>query len=431
MVQKSNNGPIKKEMPESIRKLFEQKQSGTSVQETNNDEGLNTVEANVKKESANTVDSSKSDDAFLIEDNKVVKEENAKTLKKEKVKKEKAKKEKLKNDKIEDSKRQETQLEDDKSNSKKLSKKTKITILSILLAVVCCAFVITLIVLLVPKANKMDAPTIQIYSLSNQTILHVDENEDAVLYEFYIQKKGETNIAYLSSQTNEVSIKSKLSTPGEYYIWARYGGKNSKETSNDSEKYTYYYYEYLDTPKVYVSSDSLTMTWLKVVNAKEYRVYYGIDDQELSYFTVAQPSSTTTNVIFDFAEFNNVSAGNYTLYVQAVADENNYYKSSELSQPILYANRTKLADVQSATYNRENGMLRFTVDTSKTTTKHFEIVVNENEIFGFVADSINEEYTFDLTPYLKKGVEVSSVKIKALGDGDYITDSEYITAGII
>ena len=89
-----------------------------------------------------------------------------------------------------------------------------------------------------------------------------------------------------------------------------------------------------------------------------------------------------------------------------------------------------MADVQSATYNRENDMLRFTVDTSKTTTKRFEIIVNNSETFGFVADFINEEYTFYLTPYLKKGISISSLKIKAVGDGDYITDSDYIDVTI-
>ncbi len=422
MVEKSNKNTIKKEMPESIRKLFEQKQNGTMQQEKNKDIVVDDTSTN-SVVSVDDAESLKQNELDITDGNKKEnKSQDIKKSKKENTKKEKNSKNQTNEEKIE--------TENEKSTSKKLSKKTKITILSILLAVVCCAFIITLTIFLLPKANKMDAPTIQIYSLSNQTRLHVDENEDAVLYEFYIQKKGETNITYIPSPTNEVSIKSKLSSPGEYYIWARYGGKNSQETSNDSEKYTYYYYEYLDTPKVYVSSDSLTMTWLKVVNAKEYRVFYGIDDQELSYFTVAQPSSTTANVIFDFAEFNNVSAGNYTLYVQAVADENNYYKSSELSQPILYANRTKLADVQSATYNRENDMLRFTVDTSKTTTKRFEIIVNNSETFGFVADFINEEYTFYLTPYLKKGISISSLKIKAVGDGDYITDSDYIDVTI-
>ena len=422
MVQKSNNGPIKKEMPESIRKLFEQKQNGTMQQEKNKDIVVDDTSTN-SVVSVDDAESLKQNELDITDGNKKEnKSQDIKKSKKENTKKEKNSKNQTNEEKIE--------TENEKNNSKKLSKKTKITILSILLAVVCCAFIITLTIFLLPKANKMTAPTIQIYSLSNQTILHIDENDDAILYEFYIQKKGETNITYISSQTNEVSIKSKLSSPGEYYIWARYGGKNSQETSKKKKKYTYYYYEYLDTPSVYVSSDETKLSWLKVVNAKEYRVFYGITGQSLDYFTVAQPSTTTTNVEFYFSEFNNISAGNYTLYVQAVADESNYYKSSQLSQPIVYANKTKLQNVISATFNSTNNMLIFNIDIQKTQTKRFEIIVNNSETFGFVADLVNETYTIDLTPYLKKGISISSLKIKAVGDGDYITDSDYIDVTI-
>ena len=423
MVEKSNKNIGKKEMPESIKKLFEQKQNGVAKQDTK-------VEANTFVEEIDTLKKDKFDnknqESEVLPVNIEHKEEQKKSKKKKKEKSNKE--EKLKKDKnVKEKKIQ----EDDSNKNKKFSKKTKVTILSILLAIACCAFVITLTIFLVPKTNKMDPPVLQIYSLSNQTILHVEENEDAILYEFYIQKKGETNISYISSNTNEVSIKSKLSTPGEYYIWARYGGKNSKETSNDSIKLTFYYYEYLDIPSVYVSSDQQTLTWLKVVNAKEYRVYYGMQDENLNYFTVAQPASTTTNVVFEFSQFNNLNAGNYTLYVQAIADESNFYKNSELSKPILYANKTKLADVVSATFNSENNMLSFKIDTLKTVTNFYEIVINDNETFICKIDSILENNIFDLTPYLKKGETVSNLKIKALGDGYYITDSEYILAGIL
>ncbi len=427
MVEKSNKNTVKKEMPESIKKLFEQKQNGALQQET---------KSIVDNDGTNFTDNYESDKGLKQtepenEIKKVDTLQDTKKLKKAKNKKEnnkiqENKKEKTKNLKNE----QDVENADEKDNRKKLSKKTKIIILSVLLAVVCCAFIITLTVFLLPKANKMSAPTVQVYSLSNQTILHIDENDDAILYEFYIQKKGETNITYISSQTNEISIKSKLSSPGEYYIWARYGGRNSQETSDDSQKYIYHYYEHLDTPNVYVSNDGTKLSWLKVVNAKEYKVYYGITDQNLNYFTVVQPSATTTNVEFYFSEFNSISAGNYTLYVQAVADENNYYKSSELSKPIVYAHKTKLQNVISANYNSGNNMLTFKIDIQKTPTKRFEILVNDNETFGYVADLTNETYTLDLTPYLTKGTSVSSIKIKAVGDGDYITDSDYIDVTI-
>lgn len=420
MVNQSKNNSQKKEMPENIRKMFEQKHV-----QNNNDVNLKSNQQDL----SNHISDDK-EITFKTQEHDILKSEKNEHQKDKALKsRNKTKKPNSIEQKDENELLQNTNTDELKSKNKKLSKKQKIGILSALLAVVCVAFVITLVIFLTPKTIKLPEPVVKVYSLSNQTIVYVDENEDAKSYEFYIQKKGETETC-IPSQNNEISIKNKLSSPGEYYIWARYRGKNDKETSNISVKYTYKYYETLDVPNVNMAANNQNLTWVSIYNAKEYRVYYVVDGEQMNYITVQQPANINSNVVFDLSSIGQGHAGRYSVCVQAVADENTYYYSSELSQSFLYLNKIKLQDVLNANFNLSNNVLDFAIDTEKTTTNYFEIIINDTDVYQYKSNEILENYSLDLTPYIKQGLVVTNVKVKAIGDGDCLLDSNYFNATI-
>ena len=251
---------------------------------------------------------------------------------------------------------EEQEAEGKKRKKFKLNKKV-ILWGSIGLGVVILAIVA--IIVFSPKYEKMQAPSVIVYTLSNQTIVYVDENKDAVRYDFYIQKQGETSITSISSNTNSVSIVSKLKSPGQYTIWARYAGQNVKQNSDESKKYTYVYTKQLNSPSVNLNQGKLI--WEKDTEASSYRLFYGADEEGALYFSVPQAPSNKSNVEFDLgAEMENLPAGRYSLHVQAVASSSGYYTDSTLGQEISYVNIKSLKEVLTASFNKTTNMLTFT-----------------------------------------------------------------------
>ena len=403
MEEKSNVNSTKKEMPENIRKMFEAKkhQNSNANAEVKEDENKTVSEdLSFKQENADTT----------LEDKPLLDNANENADVKKKKKKTKTKDEKLDSG--------------NKKEKKKLSKKQKV-IISVISSLVACALIVVVVFLFLPKAMKLETPVLQIYSLSNQTRLYVDENQNAKLYGFYIQKEGESVVTTISSDSNEVSIKSKLKEPGRYYVWAKYISNDYKLSSDESIKVTYDYYETLDTPIANLSQDSSQLKFNPVKNAKEYKIYYTMSNTEMNYFTIPN-NSTNENIVFDLTQLRTKPAGIYNLYVQAIADSTKYYKNSELGEVVEYVNSYKLEDIKSASYDTNTKLLSFEIDSEKTNTLRFEININNGKtIQGYVASELKDTYVIDLTPYLNLGTTVTSLKIKALGDGAFVTSSEY------
>ena len=309
----------------------------------------------------------------------------------------------------------------EEKSGKKLKINKKILILC-LAALFVVALIVVAVIVFSPKYEKMNAPTITVYTLSNQTIVYVEENKDAVRYDFCIQKQGETSVTYLSSNTNSISIVSKLKTPGQYLIWARYAGQNRQQNSDESEKYVYTYTKPLNAPNVNKTGSKLL--WEKDTQAKEYRVYYGANEEGALYFVVNQPASSFANVEFDLSTLSTLAPGRYSLHVQSVASTSSYYTDSELGREISYDNVKTLGNILTATFSTSTNLLTFTVDTAKTFVTKFEININGGAISGqLVASELASSYTFDLTPYISSNV--TDLKIKALGENSYIIDSGY------
>ena len=406
MEEKSTKNPAKKEMPENIRKMFEQKKK-----QDNNAESINLNINEIEDSNINDDQINDLNDVTINADNK-----NNDQVKSKKIK-------------SETKKDLENNTKEKNKDKKKLSKKQKI-IISVVASVIACVIIVVSIFLLLPKAMKLETPTLKIYNLSNQTILYVDENKEANLYGFFIQKVGESSITSLTSSTNEISIKSKLKTPGKYYIWARYISNNYQFSSEESTKITYDYYETLDTPVASLSQDESQIIFNPIKNAKEYKIYYSMSNTEMSYFTVPN-SSNLENIVFDLTQLRLMPAGIYNLYVQAISDETSYYKNSQLGEVVQYINSYKLENITNASFDTNTNILSFELNPKTTNTKRFEININNGKLIqGYVSSEVKNLYNVDLTPYLSSGIAVNSLKIKALGDNNFVTDSDYIDVTI-
>ena len=193
-------------------------------------------------------------------------------------------------------------------------------------------------------------------------------------------------------------------------------------SSGESEKVTFIYYAVLETPNVSMSSDQKLLVCTQNNLAKNYRVYYGVNSQNLQYFEVPQ-STTGANITFDLSKLDDFDAGLYTLYIQAIA-QGEYYKNSNLSQSILFEHRVNLEKVKNATFNHETNILNFEIDVNKTKTNKFEIYINDKLVYGYIASAILQNHSVDLTPYLNE-VNITSIKIKCIKTNEYMTDSEY------
>ena len=252
-------------------------------------------------------------DEPVVQETEVETQENIQDeLVEEKVEESKPKKEKVqkikepkpeKPKKIKEPKPEKVKEQKPEKPKKQLSTKVKLIIFASVFAVVAIAGVIIFFALQ-PKPEKLATPVISIHKLSNQTVLYVDQNKNAEYYEFYIQKIGDTDVKYIKSDTNEVNLRSFFQTKeelGEYEVWARYGSKNEKIASDESEREYCKYTKTLETPKVeYKSDDNSKIVWLPVANATAYHVYYGAKTSE--YFRVTTSSSTSL-VEFNLYEF--------------------------------------------------------------------------------------------------------------------------------
>lgn len=442
MEQQNKNLPQKKEMPEHIKRMFEQKRNALNQGEqndtiTDSSPATETQERNqtdVQPKDLETSDQNgiqENDDKKSSAQEEITQQEvdNQSSVQEDSEQKDIEQPASIKEDKLDNQQNtneQDEVLENKKPKNKKRKKLSKKQLVRIFCYVVIVGAIIGIIINLMPEYTQMEAPVVNVYSLSNQTVIHVEENKDAKLYEFYIQREGQTNVTYLRENTNIVYVKQALKVPGVYKIWARYSGFHEKQTSNQSKKVTYYYYQTLDTPKVAVSQDKTKLVWEKISQAKEYKVYYGVSENSPAYFIVNQPAQNVANVEFDLSELQTVEAGRYLLNVQAISSSEGYYKDSNLSGQIEYDNIKTLSTLKSASFSSATNIISFAINTQATRTTKFEISINNGTIVqGYVSDGIKENHSIDLTPYTSGSTRITDIKIKALGDGKYITDSEY------
>lgn len=151
-----NTEPNKIQMPEHIKKMFEQRHKQS---EALNSDILSSQEQVEKPQEEN-------------QEEQEIKGSN----------------EQQSNDQVVDA----VDTEDDKANNEDTKKKKKFGkkwIIVICVSLLCIiGLVVGLVVGLSPKYTKMSAPTVSVKALSNRTIVSVDENKDAVYYEFTIYR---------------------------------------------------------------------------------------------------------------------------------------------------------------------------------------------------------------------------------------------------
>lgn len=317
-------------------------------------------------------------------------------------------------------KKEKKQKAEKQTKEKKLtSKKKKIIIFSVVGALLLAIAIAVTVVVLININRKMDAPDLSVYETSDGIILFVEPNERAVGYEFTIKKGNSAKATVIPSETNQLNpLKAAMSEPGTYTITARYIGANDNASSLNSKSVVYNKYEQLKTPVV--TKKQNTLEWVQITNATSYRVYYGVEDNAPKYIEV--PATTAANAVFDLKEIDKLGAGAYTLYVVAVGEGN--YLASELSAPITYAFSSKLETPKNIVYDNLNKILSFTIDVEKSKTTSFMIYINGGKItFRYDAKETVAAYELNLAPLLS-GTSVNKIGVVCMGDGIYTTNSD-------
>ncbi len=437
----------KREMPENIRKMFEQRKlasnnsSNASVQPVAEQIKPSSPDAEEIKEEVKTeqkeqisqnndlLDNTKND---ITQDlnNEVVNDQPIEQPKQDKDKKTKTAK--PKKEKIVKEKKQKEQKE-----KKKLSKKAKTIITISAIAFVLIIAVIVLVIMLIPKVEKMNAPKLKVYTLSNQVMIYVDKNDNADYYEFYIyiQRPGKTpETKVVPENNNFIYLKEYLNQVGEYTIWARYGSNNEKAVSDISNKEKVIYTKQLDKINdATLNLETNELTFSRVNNAISYRIYYGAGENE--YITQISPTSIGS-IKVNLAD--KLQAGNYNLTIQAIADANSYYTNSELSSSINFVYKTTLRPITSATYTKSTSNLTLSLDIEKTNTSKFKISIKfKNDLnalsfekqFNEVLNSQTLDLSLILSKYSKASSDVDSITIIALGS-EYVNNSTEVYATI-
>ena len=432
----------KREMPENIRKMFEQRKlaSNNSLNTQNSD----TIQQHQESEETSTItvdENSGQNPVELVQlDNSLETSNNESNTNINAINNEqREKKSKLPKESKKKEKKEKPQKE-----KKQLSKKSKIIIIVASVVFALAVAIVLIVTLCIPKTEKMQAPTLKVYSLSNEVMIYVDENDNADYYEFYIQKTGSSAQIIRNSSNNFIYIKEMLnnkddaSSLGEYTIWARYGSKNEKAVSDISNKEKVTYTKQLDKINdATLNLETNELTFSRVNNAISYRIYYGAGENE--FITQVNPTSSSIDVItVNLA--NKLKAGNYNLMIQAIAStgENSYYTNSELSKSIEFIYKTKLEPIKTATFKKSTSNIKITLDKNKTNTSKFKIIINfstasspltvEKE-FDSIADSQVLDLSQILSKYSKTASEIASISVIAVGSG-YIEDSTAISATI-
>lgn len=384
----NKNQDTQKQMPEHIRRMFAERRKSGEV----NDADILSAPSEEQTEQQDDIkqeDATKSEEATLQQNEETSKPDEKKT------------------------------------KNHKISKKGWI-IISCVSAVCLLGLILGLVFGLSPKYTKMQAPTVTVHALSDRTIVSVEENSDAVIYEFRISNGSDSRT--IKSNYPSVTITSYLNSVGQYQIQARYIGDNERENSDYSTTYTFTYRGVLDTPIATFQENLLV--WQMVDNASMYYIYYSTNEDELLYFTVQQPADTSQTVSFDLSALNESPAGKYYLYIEAITEDGSFYYNSALSAPLEYDNVKQLSAPTDVNYNRQNNTLSFTInsdiESDENFTYNFEIVINQTYTYVYRTNQATA-VNIDLSPYISSQ-DITSLSLRALGDEIYLISSQIVTA---
>ncbi len=399
----NNINNSKKEMPEHIRKMFEQRHSKSggqpddlSAPKDEQSEVLNDSEKQTEKDVVENPDENEVTESEIVSDNVTPKanEEEPKPHEDEKNKK-----------------------------KRKLSKKALIILISCISAACILALVLGLVFGLSPRYTKMTTPTVEVHTLSDRTIVSVDKNDNAQIYEFEISFGD--NKDTIRSNNSSVMITSYLTQPGQYIVRARYVGDNARENSDYSQAYIYLNYKTLASPTVTLENGLLT--WGRVDNAESYYIYYGSDENSPLYLLATQTDGTQ-NITFDMSALSSQKAGKYYLYVQAVAPANSYYINSDLSAVVEYDNKKNLSAPTDVTYDSDLNTIMMTLSKGETDYK-IEIVINKTYTYVYDFKGESTQLTIDLSPYIS-AQDITSIDVRALGDDEYLISSQIVNVAL-
>jgi len=199
--------------------------------------------------------------------------------------------------------------------------------------------------------RKIDTPTnLSAYHTSTGEIyVQVDENSDALNYEFVVTK-SEDIVRTFVSENNVIEISSFVNLGGDYSIKCKLLGKTEASNSNYCEIINYTNNIQISAPTIHFNNDRTQLVFEIEDNYSEsitleFVLYYKVSDSgEFStYDTFSIITNDTHEAIVGYFDFSSSSAflsllenGEYSLGVNASCSNNDYYLTSYLSDQITY-----------------------------------------------------------------------------------------------
>lgn len=309
-----------------------------------------------------------------------------------------------------------------KKEKKKASKKKKVTILVVsLLLSILLAGGVYFGVNFVKDGKQIETPeNLTVYVLNQKVYVEVDENNRAQKYEFLV--KNGTQTFSVSSNDNTLDISAYMRQAGEYKISAKYLGKRASAHSKYSESISYKNYVVLDAPTIAYDAQTKTLSFVPVVNAVGYNLYYGEEKE----FIDAGDGNQNISVRLDSQSFfSGKKAGLYVFAVEAVGED--YFKSSLLSNKVTVENGTQLIEVSNINYNKQTKVVSFNSEL-ETTIFEVKLLFSTGEsliTLSYEAESLSSSHNFYIGAYNFTG-DISKIQIVAKGDGNYAYDSEVV-----
>ena len=180
----------------------------------------------------------------------------------------------------------------------------------------------------------------------DNTYFYVEANNNYKGYRFKFESEDQT--LTFDNQSNIIYVKDMdgLIAGSKYQVSACYISEKENASSEYSEPITWTCYLRLETPMLFIEDDIIT--WQEIDNAS----YYNVQIISSNDTTLMQTQSAS----FDL---NNISGGQYEIFVSAVSD-NEYYLESNLAESLNVDFSKYFQPFTSATVNLENKILTIT-----------------------------------------------------------------------
>ena len=228
-----------------------------------------------------------------------------------------------------------------------MSKKYKIILICLVVAVVLIVGITVPLVLLKQKDTQLLTPNpVEVAQSENLIVFKTSKVENAVEYMFEVSIPGRENATSISSETNELvldftktsSLKTEFNVAGIYSVQCYAIAENEKDNSYKSAPTNFTRTVTLESPTIYKTKD--IFKWETVKNATAYEIVISsttgtelLKVEATTDVSIAQEEISISNI----KNALELDVGSYTISVRAINETNSYYKTSMYSSALEFS----------------------------------------------------------------------------------------------